>query len=215
MDQQIYEKMMKGTTTVGIVCSDGVVMGCDSRATMGDTFISSTVARKIFRIDENLAITVAGGVGDAEELIRIMKAQNEMYKMNEGRSLSPKSAASLLSIILQENKMMPYYVQIIVGGIGDQGPQLHSLDMLGGVTEEPQFTSTGSGSITALGYLEDAYKKGAATKDVIKDVAKAISIAMRRDSATGNNILIATITKDGYKEYTGKEVEKLLPQNKN
>lgn len=215
MDPQIYEKMMKGTTTIGIVCSDGVVMGCDSRATMGDTFISSTVARKIFRIDENLAITVAGGVGDAEELVRIMKAQNEMYKMNEGRPLSPKSAASLLSIILQENKMLPFYVQLIVGGVGEQGPQLHSLDMMGGVTEEPQFTATGSGSITALGYLEEAYRKGVAAKDAIKDAARAISIAMRRDSATGNNIVVATITKDGYKEYSGKDLEKFMPQNKN
>jgi proteasome beta subunit len=209
MDAQIYEKIMKGTTTVGVICSDGVVMGCDSRATM-DFFIASTVARKIYKIDENLAITVAGSVGDAEELIRIVKAQNELYKMNEGKPLSPKAAASLLSIILQENKMLPFYVQLIVGGIGDEGPQLHSLDPIGGVTEEPQFTSTGSGSLTALGYLEEIYRKGMQTKDAVKNVAKAISIAMRRDAATGNNILIVTITKDGYKEYSGKDVEKFL-----
>ncbi|MGC8479001.1 MAG: archaeal proteasome endopeptidase complex subunit beta [Candidatus Micrarchaeia archaeon] len=209
MDPQLYEKIMKGTTTVGVVCSDGVVMGCDSRATM-DFFIASTVARKIYKIDDNLAITVAGSVGDAEEIIRIIKAQNELYKMNEGRPLSPKSAASLLSIILQENKMLPFYVQLIVGGIGDEGPQLHSLDPIGGVSEEPQFTSTGSGSPTALGYLEEVYKKGASTKDMIKNVVKAISIAMKRDAATGNNITVATITKEGYKEYTGKDIEKFL-----
>ncbi|MEM3227514.1 MAG: archaeal proteasome endopeptidase complex subunit beta [Candidatus Micrarchaeaceae archaeon] len=209
MDAQLYEKIMKGTTTVGLVCSDGVVMGCDSRATM-DFFIASTVARKIYKIDDNLAVTVAGSVGDAEELVRILKAQNELYKMNEGRSLSPKSAASLLSIILQENKMVPFYVQLIVGGLGEDGPQLHSLDPLGGVTEEPQFTSTGSGSLTALGYLEEVYKKGMQTKDAIKNVVKAISIAMKRDAATGNNILAATITKEGYKEYSGKDIEKFL-----
>ncbi len=209
MDPQLYEKIMKGTTTVGVVCSDGVVMGCDSRATM-DFFIASTVARKIYKIDDNLAITVAGSVGDAEEIIRIIKAQNELYKMNEGRPLSPKSAASLLSIILQENKMLPFYVQLIVGGVGEDGPQLHSLDPIGGVSEEPQFTSTGSGSPIALGYLEDVYKKGALTKDMIKNVVKAVSIAMKRDAATGNNITVATITKEGYKEYTGKDIEKFL-----
>ncbi len=214
MDQQMYEKIMKGTTTIGVVCADGVVMGCDSRVTM-DSFIASTVGKKVYKIDDNLAMTIAGGVGDAEELIRILKAQNEMYKMNEGRPLSPKSAASLLSIILQENKMMPFMVQLIVGGIGDQGPQLHALDAFGGVTEEPQFTASGSGSITALGYLEDTFKKGAMTKDVIKDVAKAISIAMRRDTYTGNNIVVATITKEGYKEYTGKDLEKFLTPVKN
>ncbi|MCL4404910.1 proteasome subunit beta, partial [Candidatus Marsarchaeota archaeon] len=48
---------MKGTTTVGIVCSDGVIVGADSRATM-DTFISSTEARKVWMIDDNLAMTI-------------------------------------------------------------------------------------------------------------------------------------------------------------
>ena len=59
MDKDMHEKMMKGTTTIGVVCSDGVVLGADSRATMG-TYISSGEVRKVFKIDDNLAMTVAG-----------------------------------------------------------------------------------------------------------------------------------------------------------
>ena len=208
MDKSIYEKHMKGTTTIGVVCSDGVVIGADSRATM-DTFIASSEARKVFKIDSNLGLTIAGMVGDAQELIRILKAQNEIYKMNEGRSLSPKSATSLLSIILQENKMVPFYVQLIVAGMDGEEPQLYSIDPAGGYSEESKFTATGSGSLTALGYVEDAYRKGMTTKDAIRSVAKALGIAMKRDSATGDGILVAAITKSGYQEYSGKELEKL------
>ncbi len=208
-DKSGYEKYMKGTTTIGVICSDGVVIGSDSRSTM-DTYIASSEARKVFKIDSNLAMTIAGGVGDAQELIRIMKAQNEIYKMNEGRPLSPKSATSLLSIILQENKMMPFYVQLIVAGLDGEEPQLYSLDPFGGYSEETKFTATGSGSPVAIGYIEDAYKKGITTKDAIRSVAKALSIAMKRDSATGDNILVAAITKTGYAEYSGKDLEKLI-----
>ncbi len=206
-----YKKFMKGTTTIGIVCADGVVVGGDTRATM-DTFIASPEARKVWRIDENLALTIAGAVGDAQEIIRILKAQNELYKMNEEKPLSPKSATSLLSIILQENKMMPYYVGLIVAGMDGDEPQLFSLDAIGGMSEESKFTSVGSGSLTALGYLEDMYRKGITTKEAVKGVARALSIAMRRDAATGDSMIIAAITKSGYTEYSSKDLEKLLTQ---
>ena len=211
MDEKDIKKYMKGTTTVGIVCSDGVIVGADSRATM-DTFIASTEARKVWMIDQNLAMTIAGAVGDAQEIIRILKIQNEIYKMNENRPMSPKSAATLLSIILQEKKMMPFYVQLIVAGVDGDDGYVYNLDALGGFTEE-KFTSTGSGSLTALGYLEEAYKPGITVKDGVKLAAKALGIAMRRDSATGNNITIGVMTKaNGYVEYTGKDLEKAVAQ---
>lgn len=209
MDSHDYKKFLKGTTTIGLVCSDGVVLGADTRATM-DTFIASSEARKVWKIDDSLAMTVAGAVGDAQELIRILKAQNEIYKMNENRSLSPKSATSLLSIIMQENKMLPFYAELVVGGIDNGAPGLYTIDPIGGYTEESNFTSTGSGSLTALGYLEDMYKKGVSVRDGVKGVARALTIAMRRDAATGDNMIIATITKSGYTEYMGKDLEKVL-----
>jgi proteasome beta subunit len=155
-------------------------------------------------------MTVAGAVGDAQELIRVLKAQNEIYKMNENRPMSPKSATSLLSVILQQSKMVPFYVELIVAGMDGDEAQLFSLDPIGGYTNESKFYSTGSGSLTALGYLEEIYKKGITTKDAIKGVARALTIAMRRDSCTGNNMIIASITKGGYTEYTDKDLEKIL-----
>ncbi|MGC8495846.1 MAG: archaeal proteasome endopeptidase complex subunit beta [Candidatus Micrarchaeia archaeon] len=209
MDKMDYSKIMKGTTTIGMICSDGIVIGADTRATM-DTFIASSEARKVWKISDNLGMTIAGSVGDAQEIIRILKAQSELYRMNEGRPMSPKSAASLLSIILQENKMMPFFVQLIVAGLDGDTPQLYDMDFFGGYSEDTKFTATGSGSLTALGYLEDMYKKGITTKEAIKGVARALAIAMRRDSATGDNMIIATITKEGYTEYTSKDLEKIL-----
>ncbi len=206
-DSEMYKKNMKGTTTIGIVCADGVVVGADSRATM-DTFIASSEARKVFKIDNNLALTIAGVVGDAQEIVRILKVNNELYKMNENKPLSPRAAASLLSIVLQENKMMPYYVGLVLGGLNGDEPQLYSLDAVGGLTQESKFAATGSGSLTALGYLEDMYKKGVTTKDAVKGVARALAIAMKRDSATGDNMTVVAITKSGYTEYTGKDLEK-------
>jgi proteasome beta subunit len=172
------------------------------------------MVRKVFKIDSNMGMTVAGGVGDAQEILRILKAQNELYKMSENRQMSPKSATSLLSIILQQNKMMPFWVQLLVGGLDGAEPQLYSLDPGGGYLEETSYTATGSGTEPVIGYLEDTYKKGISTKDGIKMAAKALSIAIKRNSATGGNMIITTITKAGFAEYTGKDLEKFLAAQK-
>jgi proteasome beta subunit len=208
MSETDISKYLKGTTTVGIVCSDGVVIGADTRVSAG-YYIANTDARKVWKIDNNLGLTMAGGVGDAQDLVRIIKAQNEIYKMNENRPMSPKSTASLLSIILQQNKMYPYMVQLIIAGIDGDEPQMYSLDPVGGMAEETKFAITGSGTEVAAGYLEDVYKKGQTTKEAIKSVAKALSIAMKRNMATGDGMLITTITKAGYTEYSGKDLEKV------
>jgi proteasome beta subunit len=209
MDSEDYKRCLKGTTTIGLLCSDGVAIGADTRATEY-TFIASSEARKVWKIDDYLAMTIAGSVGDAQELIRVLKAQNEIYKMNENRPFSAKSATSLLSIIMQDSKMLPYYAELIIAGMDDGVPGLYSIDPIGGYIQESMFTATGSGSLTALGYIEDVYKKGISTKDAVKTIAKALSIAMKRDSATGDSMIIATITKSGYTEYSGKDLEKFL-----
>jgi proteasome beta subunit len=207
--KEIADKIMKGTTTIGVVCNDGVVLGADSRASF-DTFLASSEAIKIHRIDENLGITIAGGVGDAEYIVKLLSAQNELYKMNEGKVMSPTSATSLLSLILQENKMLPFIVQLLVAGMNDTTPELYSIDPFGGYIKESKFTATGSGSPVALGYIEDVYKKDRPAQEMAKYVAKAMKIAMKRDTATGDRIHVVTITKSGYKEYSKEEIEKLV-----
>lgn len=209
VDREFYEAVKKGTTTVGLVCSDGVVMGSDSRATM-DTFISSSEAVKIHRINDVLGMTIAGGVGDAEYIVKLLKMQDEVYTMEEGKTLNPTSATSLLSLILQENKGFPFLVQLLIGGLKNGVPEIFNIDPVGGYTKESKFTATGSGSLTALGYIEGIYDSNLTTQEALKHVAKAIKIAMKRDSATGDSTRIVAITKKGYRELSKDEMDKLL-----
>jgi proteasome beta subunit len=204
-------KIKKGTTTIGLVCQDGVILAADKRATM-DTFIASKEVKKIYKLDENLGVTIAGGVGDAFELIRILKYHVELYKFNNNIKMSPKAAAILLSNILQSNKYFPFLVQMLIGGINNEGePELYNIDPLGGYTKE-KFTATGSGSLTALGVLEEAYKANRTTDENLKISVKALNIAMRRDAATGDGIDLVKITKEGYFEYSKEDIEKLLKE---
>jgi proteasome beta subunit len=197
-----------GTTTVGLVCSDGVIMASDRRATMG-YFIANKDIQKIYQIDDRLSMTIAGGVGDAQALIRMMQAESNLYKFKHGKAISVKAAAMLLSNLLHNYKFYPFYVQLIIGGVGDEKAEVFSLDALGGMTEE-KYVSTGSGSPVAYGLLEEMYKDGGSVKDNLRPAAKAIAAAMKRDAATGESVDLVTITKAGFRRYERSEVEKLL-----
>jgi len=205
--QEKMKALKTGTTTVGLSCSDGVVLASDRRATMG-YFIASKDVQKIFQIDDKLAMTVAGSVADAQFLVRLLQAECRLYRLRHGRPMTTKNAAMLLSNMMFQLKYFPYWVQLILAGY-DERAEIYSIDMLGGVTDE-KFTSTGSGSPVAYGHIEESFKKDGSIKDNAPVAAKAVAMAMRRDAATGEYVDVVTITKSGFKRLEKADVIKLI-----
>ncbi|MEO0156269.1 MAG: proteasome subunit beta, partial [candidate division WOR-3 bacterium] len=144
MEMQSSKSLQTGTTTVAIACADGIVLGSDKRATMG-YFIASKDVTKIFPISDSLAMTVAGSVGDAQALVRLLQAEARLYKLKYSKEMSATSVATLLSNVLFQYKFFPYFVQLILAGKDEDKYKIFSIDAIGGVTEE-KFTSSGSGS---------------------------------------------------------------------
>ena len=196
-----------GTTTIGLVCKDGVVMASDRRATMG-YFIASKDLDKIYAINDHIAMTIAGGVGDAQMLVRWMKAETKLYELKQEKKISVEAAATLLANILAQYKFFPFYVQLLIGGM-DEKPRMFSVDMLGGITEE-KMTSTGSGSPIAYGVLEELFQEDKPVEANLPIAAKAVRAAMRRDAGSGENIDLTYITRQGFKRMDREDVKKLL-----
>jgi proteasome beta subunit len=201
------EGQKTGTTTVALKCKDGVILATDKRATMGN-FISNKEINKIYQLDSEIAATIAGGVGDAQSMMRLLRAESKLFRMNRKEKMSVKGVATLLSNILNNNRYYPYLVMSIIGGI-DSGPKVYSIDPVGGLTEE-DFIATGSGSPIAYGLLEAQFKKNRSVQENIPIALKAVKVALERDSGSGNGINLATITKDGFKQYGDLEVNKLV-----
>ncbi|VVC02921.1 Proteasome subunit beta [Candidatus Bilamarchaeum dharawalense] len=206
MDNQ-KEAKQTGTTTVGLVCKDGIVLASDRRATMG-YLIASKDIDKVYQVSDRIAMTIAGGVGDAQTLIRWMTAELKLYELKNEKPATVEAAATLLANILTQYKFYPFFVQLLIGGM-DERPRLFSVDMLGGVTEE-KLTSTGSGSPIAYGVLEELYREDKDITTNLTIAAKAVSAAMKRDAASGERVDLTMVTKSGFKRLTKDEVSKLL-----
>lgn len=196
------------TTTIGVVCQDGVLMTTDTRATMG-SFVAHKNAKKVYRIDQHLAMTIAGVVGDAQAIVEMLRANAALYKLDMARPMPISSAARMVSNILFSSRFYPLGVQALIGGVDDSGGHIFALDPLGSTMEE-KFVSTGSGSPVAYGVLESEWKENMTVKDATPVLVRAISSAMKRDSASGDSFDVAMVTGDGYRELTPDEKKHIL-----
>ncbi len=201
---ELSETITKGTTTVGIVFKDGVVLATERRATMGN-MIASKKAKKVYQIADRIGLTTAGGVGDAQQLARLMQVECSLYEIRRGRPMTVGAAATLLSNVLNQNRMYPFYVQLLVGGFDKNGASVFSVDALGGASLEEDIVATGSGSPFAYGVLEDRFTKDMSEEEAVDIAKRALKSAIRRDSASGESICIVVITKEKYYEYSEEE----------
>lgn len=207
MDGEIQKKMKTGTTTVGIIANDAVVLAAERKATMG-YLVASQDAEKIHQIDDKLGMTIAGVVGDAQALIRYVKAELKLYELNETRKMSVDSASTLIANILYSRRFYPYIVQLVVAGY-DSKPGLFTLSPDGSVMPEKYF-STGSGSPLAFGVLEDEYKENMTADEAVRLAVRSVRSATKRDIASGGSGIDAVvISKSGYKKVPDEEVKKL------
>lgn len=198
------DKQYKGTTTVGIICNNGLVLATERRATMGN-LIASRDAQKIYKLTDNIAMTIAGSVGDGQRLARMLQVEAKLFELRRHGSMSINALSMLLSNLLWEYRI--FYIQVLLGGVDRTGPKLYSLDPMGGRIEEVKFSSTGSGSPMAYGVLEDRYKAEMSVEQGVELAAKALESAMKRDSASGNGMQFAVITPEKF-EIFEREVSK-------
>lgn len=200
------ELMKTGTTTIGIVCKDGVVMATERRATMGH-MIAHSNTQKLFDIDKHIGLTTAGLVGDAQTLARYLRAEAELYRLKRDQPMTIKAAATLTANILSGSRYYPYWVQLLLGGWDDEGGHIFSIDAAGGSIPD-MFCATGSGSPFAYGVLEDGYNEGLNTKEGVDLAIKSLRAAMKRDSASGDGYDIVVINSSGWNPIKPAELSK-------
>ena len=188
-----------GTTTVGLICSDAVVLGTDKRATMA-YFIASKISEKLHRIQDHLWMTIAGSVADAQYLVDIMRAETTIYQLQKEKPIPIKSAGKMLSNLLYQYKVFPFQVGLILGGVTkEEGPVLLDIGAYGSILPE-KYVVVGSGQNFSYGVLEAKYKDNLNIEEGKEIVKTAVTSSIIRDMASGNGIDIVVVKEKGSAE---------------
>jgi proteasome beta subunit len=207
-NDEVNRLVLKGTTTIGVVCRDGVILASDTRVTMG-YYVAHKHGKKVYRIDDHLAMTIAGTVADAQRVVDILIANAQLYKINSGRPIPVSSAARFIANLMFSARYVPLQTEALIGGVDESGPHIFRLDPFGTLTEE-KCVSTGSGSPVAYGILEDKYKEEQSIVEILPVVIKAVDVAMKRNVGTGDSFNVSVIDNKGYRELTEKEKKRIL-----
>ena len=200
-NQMTTEETLKtGTTTIGIKLKDGVILASDQRATMGNLIANSNV-QKVYPLSDNIGMTIAGVVGDAQLMVRYMQSEIAIYAMKKGAPMSVKAAATYIAGAIRQG----FYLGLIVGGYDTTGGHVYTIDGAGGYIED-LYMSVGSGSVFALGALEAVVKENMSKDEGIDAAITGLNAARRRDNCTGDGMLVSYIGPNGYESISNDEI---------
>ncbi len=199
-----------GTTTIGILCKDGIVLAADKRSTAGNMIVEKK-CEKIHQIIDDIGVTEAGSVSDNQLLMKLVKAELKLKQVRTNRKVTVKEAANLTSGIIYGNirrfSIIPAISHFLMGGKDTSGCHLYDLYADGSILEIEDYVSSGSGSVFAYGVLETLYDKKMSVDEGIKLALKAVNAAMQRDNASGNGIDIAVVDAKGFRKVLTKMLE--------
>jgi proteasome beta subunit len=207
----------QGTTVLGLIYADGVMVAGDRRATSGYT-IADDKMRKVFAADDYSAIAIAGAAGMAIEMVKLFQLELEHYEKLTGDRLSLEGKANRLAQMIRSNfplAMQGLVVVPLFGGYDQRRSQgrLFYYDATGGRWEEDDYQSTGSGSQPAKNSLKKRWKPGLDRTQALRVAVEALLDASEEDVATGGPNpgrqifpVILAVTVDGAAEVPEDEV---------
>ncbi len=195
------EAVKRGTTSIGIKCSEGIVLAVDKRTT--SNLVEATSIEKIFKIDEHIGAATSGLVADARALVERARVEAQINKITYSEpirvdSLS-KKLCDMLQMYTQNGGVRPFGSALIIGGVYDGICKLFETDP-SGVLIEYKATAIGSGRSAAMDIFEDQYKDDMNLNEAINLALTAINEATEHET-TANNVEIAVI-KCGEEVYT-------------
>ncbi len=197
-------KIKTGTTCIGFVFKDGVILAADRRITTYK--IESDIFSKIFDLSEKIVATIAGHAADSQLFMRIMKGELKLLELKNERKVKVKEAAMILNS-MQYNAVRTQgsIVSVILGGYDDiEGFSLYDLSPDGTISSHEGYVVDGSGSIYIKGLFDNEYKKDISQKDALSLIEKAFKTAFKNDNASGGGFIAKVITKSGIEEVSRK-----------
>ncbi len=219
-DEEIKKNVLKtGTSILGIVCKDGIVMAGDRRVTLGGGMVIDKNFQKVNMINDYLVVSGTGIASDFEMLKKIVAAQLRLKELKSKQRPTVKEGANLIATIAYNNirqpSMLPFIAGTLVGGYDENGSvSLYSVAPAGDINKVEDYDANfSSGMPFILGLLERQYKKDMTIKDGVNLAIEAIKSSTQRDTASGSGIDVFTITKDGIQHVIKQKIEASYTNN--
>ena len=212
MDKDLQNAILKsGTTILGIVCKDGVIMAADRRSTAGDMVMHKNI-QKAIQVNDYLVMSGTGNASDIEMQKKIIAAQLRLKELKSRSRPTVKQAANLIGTVTYQNIRQPSVITSIVGtlvaGFDEDGTtELYTVEPAGTAMKVEEYDANfGSGMPFVMGLLERQYHKDMTLDEGVQLAVEALKSSTQRDVGSGNGIDVFTISKKGINHVVEQEI---------
>ncbi|GAA95345.1 uncharacterized protein L969DRAFT_70511 [Mixia osmundae IAM 14324] len=189
---QLPKSTSTGTTIVGCIFDDGVVLGADTRATEGP-IVADKNCEKIHYITDNIRCCGAGTAADTEFTTAMISSNMQLHSLSVGR---PARVVTAMTMLKQYLFRYQGHVgaALVLGGYDVSGPQLFTVAPHGSTDKLP-YVTMGSGSLAAMAVFESKWTAKMSRQDAMDLVAEAIEAGIFNDLGSGSNVDVCIIEK--------------------
>lgn len=207
----------QGSTAVGMVCKDGIVLVTDKR--LIDKFIVPEATEKIFQIDEHIGTTASGILSDARVLIERAQMKAQQHRVTYDSPIDVltivKDICDLKQICTQSAGLRPFGVSLLVAGVDEDGEsRLFETDPTG-IYFQYMTTAIGEGETEVEEMLHKHYKEDMTMEDGLRLAVKAL-VKSIGESFTADRLDVVTIplATKRFTKLPRAEIEKILQESK-
>jgi proteasome alpha subunit len=172
------EAVKRGTTAVGIKCTDGVVLIVDKR--VATRLLEPSSIEKIFKIDEHIGVASSGLVGDARSLVDRARIESQVNRVSYDEPIDVETLAKKIcdhmQLYTQFGGARPYGTALLIAGVSDGKPRLFETDPSGTLLEY-KATAIGTGRPAVMKLFEDEFNPEASMSDAILLGLKSLRLA--------------------------------------
>ncbi len=205
------EAVKRGTTAIGIVFEDGIILMADKRIKSG--LIDEKSIEKIFVIDGHIGAATSGLIGDARVLIDHARLQAQSEKVTYGQDIIVESLVKKVCDLLQQytqyGGVRPFGASLLIAGIDETGITLYETDP-SGLSTGYKADAIGSGRDAALEILEKEYRSNLHMKDASELGIKALKAGLETGQGLGT-VSVGIMTKgQKFRILSTEEANKLI-----
>lgn len=206
------EAVKRGTTAVGVKCTDGVVLIVDKR--VSTKLLEQTSIEKIFKIDDHIAVASSGLVGDARALVDRARVECQINHVTYNESIDvetlSKKICDHMQTLTQYGGARPYGTALMIAGISDGVPRLFETDPSGTLLEY-KASAIGTGRPAVMKVFEEDFKEGMKVSEAIPMGLKALHAATEGKFDVSNvEIGVVAIESADFRRMSREEVKEYV-----
>ena len=160
----------QGSTAIGLVCKDGVVLVADKRVT--SKLLVPEAIEKMFKIDDHIMVTAAGIISDARVLVDRSQLKAQQHAVTYDSKIDVlsivKDICDLKQICTQSAGLRPFGVSLLVAGVEEDGTMKLFLTEPYGLYFQYKAAVIGEGDTEIEPILQKKYKPTMSVDDGIK-----------------------------------------------